>query len=85
MAENNKPEKKFVASPVSATVWNNKGEKDGKDYEFKSIQISRSYKDKDDNWKNTDSLRVSDIPKAILVLQSAYSYLATTELKDKEE
>ena len=33
----NKPEKKFIASPVSATVWANKGEKDGISEEFPVI------------------------------------------------
>ena len=83
MADKNKPEKKFVASPVSATVWNNKGEKDGKEFEYKTIQVSRSYKDKEDNWQNTDSFRIADIPKLQLVLSACYSYLATTELKEE--
>jgi len=75
MAEN-LPEKKFRAGAISATIWSNKTEKDGKESEYKTISFDRSYKLKDSNeWKNTKSMRASDIPKAILVLGKAYEYL----------
>lgn len=75
MTNTNKPEKRFSAGAISATIWNNTIEKDGKETNYKTISFDRKYKDKEDNWKSTNSLRASDIPKAILVLNKAYEYL----------
>ncbi len=71
------PEKKFRAGAVSATVWINTNEKGS----FPSIQLGKSYKDKDNNWKETSSFGVNDVPKALVVLQEAYKYVA---MKEKE-
>jgi hypothetical protein len=77
--EKNKPEKKFRAGAVSATVWKNSQEKDGYEFEFFSISLERIYKDKQGEWKNTASLRITDLPKAALVLNEAYKYVVLNE------
>jgi len=71
----NKPEKKFRAGAVSATVWKNIQEKDGTEFEFYSVSLERGYKDKSGQWQSTASLRAMDLPKASLVLQEAYKYI----------
>lgn len=71
----NKPEKKFRAGPISATIWKNNGQTDGRAVEFHTITLGRVYKDKDGNWKNSSSLRISDLPRAALVLNKAYEHL----------
>ena len=43
------------------------------------MNLQRRYADKDGVWKSTDSLRVNDLPKAVLVLQKAYEYLVLRE------
>ncbi len=73
----NLPLKRFRAGAVSATVWNNHA-KEG-DGEYKTVSLERGYKDRDGVWKNVSSLRVSDLPRAALVLQKAYEYLALGE------
>ena len=83
MAETkNKPETKVRVGAVTATVWKNIFQKDGKTYENFSVNLQRSYKDKDEKWQNTDSLKTNDLPKAILALQKAYEFLV---LAEKEE
>lgn len=78
----NLPVKKFRSGAISATVWSNKIDKDGMTSEYKTISFDRRYKTKDtDEWKSTKSLRVSDIPKALLVLSKAYEY---TSLSDED-
>lgn len=72
----NLPEKKFRAGAIAATVWANDVIRDGKKVTYRTVSFERSYKDKDDTWKQTNSLRTTDIPKAILVLSKAYEYLA---------
>ena len=79
----NLPEKKFRAGAIAATVWANETVRDGKKISYKTISFERSYKDKDDTWKQTNSLRITDIPKAVLVLSKAYEYLALNN--DEEE
>jgi hypothetical protein len=69
------PEKKIRAGAISATIWKNKAESNGKTVEYSTISLDRNYKDKEGNWQNTHSLRTADIPKAVLVLKKAYEYL----------
>lgn len=80
--EKNLPEKKFRAGAVVATIWQNQGtNKEGQVVGFKTVSLQRRYKDKEGNWKSAGSFRVSDLPKAALVMQKAYEYLV---LKEKE-
>ena len=75
----NLPEKKFRAGAVSATIWRNQTERDGKIVEFRTVSFERSYQDKSGEWNTTNSLRVSDLPRAALVLQKAYEYITLKE------
>ncbi|MFH1211678.1 MAG: hypothetical protein V1659_01995 [Candidatus Woesearchaeota archaeon] len=80
------PEKKFRAGAISATVWENKGKsKDGKEVVYRTVSFDRNYQDKDGNWKTTNSLRSSDLPRAILVLNKAFEYLALKDDSIDEE
>lgn len=70
------PETKFRSGAIVATVWSNDAVRDGKKVEYKTVSFERSYKDKNDQWQTTNSLRTADLPKAILVLSKAYEHLA---------
>ncbi len=76
------PVQKFRAGGISADIWENKGKKEDKDFSFNTITLQRAYQDKEENWQHTNSLRVNDLPKAILVLRKAYEHLV---LKQEEE
>jgi hypothetical protein len=71
------PEKKFKAGAITATIWKNKGtSQTGEPTEFFTISFERTFKDKKtDEWRKTNSLRQTDLPKATLVLNKAYEYL----------
>ena len=71
----NKPETKFRAGTITATIWKNTSQKGGEEKEYKTVTFERSYKDKSDEWKTTNSMMVSDLPKAMVVLGKAYEYL----------
>jgi hypothetical protein len=71
----NVPEKKFRAGAVSATVWQNNLEKDGKTAKYNSVSLERVYKDKSGSWQSTNSFRANDLPKLALVAQKAYEYV----------
>ncbi|PIO03695.1 hypothetical protein COT48_03850 [Candidatus Woesearchaeota archaeon CG08_land_8_20_14_0_20_47_9] len=71
-----RPEKRFRAGAISIAIWANQSEKGT----WNSIQLTRCYKDKKtEQWKSTGSLRVADIPRAIVVLNKAYEYLVLSD------
>ena len=71
----NRPEKKFRAGAIQASVWKNKKVVDNKVVEFLSVSFERNYKTKEGEWNTTHSLRTQDLPKASLVIQKAYEYI----------
>lgn len=71
-----RPEIEFSSGSIRATIWNNETNKDGKPINFKTVSFERSYKDNNGDWKTTSALRVNDIPRASLVLNKAYEYIA---------
>lgn len=82
----NLPEKTFRAGAISATIWENETERDGKKSAYRTISLVRNYMDKKTNeWKTTNSFRVTDLPKAILVMSKAYEYLALKDTESIEE
>ena len=76
MTENN-PYKKFRAGQVSATIWINEREgKDGKMFEAKTIQLTKSYTtDEGKTWKDTNSFSLNDLQKIQLVILKAQEEL----------
>lgn len=79
----NAPETKFKAGAISATIWKNVQHNNKQDlFSFFSVNVERNYKDKSGAWKKTNSLRLNDLPKAALVLNKAYEYLAMNAPED---
>ncbi len=80
----NQPEKKFRAGAISATVWLNHGQskKTGETTSYRTISLQRGYKDKNDQWQNTNSFRVNDLPRGAVVLKQAYEFLVTMQQED---
>ena len=74
MEENIKPEH-VRAGGIEVAIWvNNNGKGD-----YTTITMQRSYKDKEDKWQKTNTLRISDIPKAVLALSKAYEKIVLKE------
>ena len=71
----NLPEMKFKAGAISAAVWRNTiTKKDGTQADIRTVTFQRRYKDGEE-WKTSNSLRSTDLPKAVVVLNKAYEYL----------
>ena len=82
----NIPEKKFRAGAISVTVWNNEGRsKEGMPITYRTVRVERRYKDKNGDWQSANSLRLNDIPKAVVALCSAYGYLVSPDGDNVEE
>ena len=80
------PEITFRHGPCSASVFNNEYERDGESFAVKSVAFQRSYRDAAGNWQQSSTLKVNDIPKAILVLQKSFEYLTSNgPAQDAEE
>ena len=74
------PEKKFRAGAVSATIWKNEGSGENKqNFSYFTVGMDRRYKDKSGQWQSSNSLRLNDLPKAVLVLNKAYEFLMLNE------
>jgi len=78
----NQPIKKFVTKGgISATIWSEIKEVNGKQVEFNNIIIERQYtQDNGKNWNSTNSMRIDDLPKVALVAEQAYKYLVMKQL-----
>jgi len=76
------PVKKFSVGAIQVAVWKNEAKSGNV---FNTISLDRVYKDKNEKWKNTGSLRQGDLPKAILALQKAYEYLSLREPEAAEQ
>lgn len=78
--EKNKPILKYRVGAVVTDVWENKTDKGT----FYTVSQQRSYK-QGDAWGQTSSLRVNDLPKAVLGLNKAYEYILTQAKSDSDE
>ena len=77
--QQNLPQKKFRAGAISVTIWENAAKKDGIDTSYNTISIERAYKDKNNAWQTTSSLRINDLPKVALMLEKAYESLILSD------
>ena len=67
-----KPIGKFKAGLVSAAIWENQIEVKGKTVTMLKATVQRRYKDKDGDWKSSQSFSRNEIPLAIYCLQQAF-------------
>jgi len=65
-----KPAHKIRISNLSAVIWRNTSEKGN----WYSIQLQRSYKNSDDEWRDTDLLGHDDLLTAAKVLDMAHTW-----------
>ena len=75
-----KPIETFRAGSLSVSIWEQKQIKDNKEYVFYSLTMQRGYKDKDGNWKNTQSFKPQDAPKIIMLMNKAYEFIYFTDI-----
>ena len=68
MGNGNLPAAKFRIGYVSVTVWKNDG--------YYNVDLSRSYKDKNDEWQETSQLGHGDLLNAAQLLRRAEDFIA---------
>ncbi len=78
------PEITFRHGLCSASIFENEYKRGEESFTVRTVSFQRSYLDKDGNWQTTNSLKVNDIPKAVLVLNKAYEFLTSNSQTDAE-
>ena len=76
------PEITFRHGLCSASIYEQEFERGEEKFTVRSVSFHRSYLDKEGNWQQTNSLKVNDIPKAVLVLNKAYEFLTSNSMAD---
>jgi hypothetical protein len=78
-----KPVAKFQAGTVTAAVWENQFEINGKQLKGLRTSIERRFKSKDGQWRSSSSFSRNDIPLAIYCLQRAFNYTVKQNYTNK--
>ena len=78
------PEITFRHGLCSASIFENEYKRGEESFTVRTVSFQRSYLDKEGNWQRTNSLKVNDIPKAVLVLNKAYEFLTSNSQAESE-
>ena len=81
--DRSKPRQKFQAGQVSCAVWENEIEVNGEPRTMLKATVSRHYKDREGNWKTSQSFSMNEVPKAIFVLFQAYESMVCGSAEDR--
>ena len=82
MAAQNQPDKEFRAGTVTAAIWRNEVEKDGRTVVQHTVRVQKRYRDASGEWKTTEYFFPNDLPKLRLVVEKAFEHVS---LKGSEE
>lgn len=82
----NRPIAQHRAGVLCVSVWENEGkEYEGKKSTFLTVSVQRSFKDKNDEWAHTNTLRVNDIPVVQMLLQKAFEQAKMKKSEESDE
>jgi hypothetical protein len=79
-----KPVAKFVAGQISAAIWENEIAVNGRQVTLLKASVQRRYKDKDGQWKSSQSLSRNEIPLAIYCLQKSFEHMIEGQKEDSD-
>lgn len=85
--QGNQPIKEFrVRGRITAAIWRNEVQQNGRTVVQHSIKVQRSYKDKGTgDWKTTDYFRPQDLPCLILAAQEAFRFVSLVEAGETDD
>jgi len=79
-----RPVAKFTAGQVSAAIWENEvTTKAGKQVTMLKATVERRYKDRDGQWKSSNSFARNEIPLAIYCLHKSFEHIIESQ-KDSD-
>jgi hypothetical protein len=80
----NQPVKKFRAGQISASIWRNERQEDGRTVVSHSVSIQKRYRDRNGEWQTGDYYWRSELPALELVVRKAHEHLALTAVQESE-
>jgi len=82
-----KPTAKLRDGMLTATIWKNENSSGdtGEVKTFYSVDLSRSYKDKDDKWQETNSFSGSELLRVGNLVQTAYNHILHLKKSDNAQ
>ena len=78
-----KPVAKFRAGQVSAAIWENEITVNGKKAVMLKASVERRYKDKDGQWKSSNSFSRNEIPLAVYCLQKSFEHIIASQQEEE--
>ena len=83
-AEGNRPEVRFQFGSVSSSTFVNTAQRnDGATFQVRRTVLQKAYRDPSTGeFRNTSSLDVNDLPKAIVALQKAYEHCLSADRQE---
>jgi hypothetical protein len=78
------PEIVFRHGCCSASIFNNEYKRGDETFSVRNVNFQRAYRDNKGAWQHTNSLKVNDLPKAVLVLNKAYEYMTSNGQAEAE-
>lgn len=75
MVDSNKPKKSYKVGALTLAVWEN----EAKEGVMNSFTFQRAYQTEEGDWKHTQNLRLSDLPKLRVLVEEAYKDQILTE------
>jgi len=82
--DNEQPIEKFRAGQVTCALFANEITVEGKQHRILKAAIGRRYKDRNGNWKTSQSFSRNEIPLAVYVLQKAFEYMIEKKPESEE-
>ncbi len=80
-----KPVVKFAVGQVSAAVWENRvTTQAGKKVTMLKATVERRYKDRDGQWKSSNSFGKNEIPFVIYCLQKSLDHIVGAQREDDD-
>ena len=78
-----RPVAKFNAGQVSAAIWENEvTTRAGKTVTMLKATVERRYKDRDGQWKSSNSFNRNEIPFVIYCLQKSFDHIITSQQEE---
>ena len=78
------PVKKFSAGSISCALWENEvTTADGRKAVMLKASVERRYKDKDGEWKSSNSFSRNEIPLAVYCLQKSFEHIIGAQQEDE--
>ncbi len=79
-----RPTAKYTAGQVSAALWENEvTTRSGQKVTMLKATVERRYKDKDGQWKSSNSFSRNEIPLAIYCLQKSFEHIIEGQKDDE--